>query len=266
MSINKAAVVGKPIGHSLSPVIHNRAYEVLGLDWHYGRFEVGEGELGSFLKNAPDEYRGFSVTMPLKGEAFALSAELDEYAVKSGAVNTLVRSGSGWNGFNTDVPGAVSAMQERGITALQQVAVLGAGATARSLMVAAAQLGAKHFDVWARRRAGFEELQNSLPDFDMSFHQLESDTVIDQDALDLLINTLPGNAADGISVSSTPALFDVTYAPWPTKLSSEFDSSAVVSGKDLLVHQAIRQLQLMTQVEIQDENQLLREIRLAISN
>ncbi len=265
MSTKRAAVLGKPIEHSLSPTIHNLVYAELGLDWPYEKFEVGEGELAGFLNSCSTDFAGFSVTMPLKTEAYAVAVNLDSFAERTGAVNTLVRTDDGWNGFNTDVPGAISAMRERSFPALKNAKVLGAGATARSLIVAASDLGFTDFDVYARRLAGFQELQNSLPDFNLVFIELHEEAEIQSSTSEILLNSLPGTAADSLNVHANGYLFDVTYSPWPTKLSEHFDPSKIVNGKDLLIHQALFQVELMTGVEVRNEPTLLQKIRLALT-
>ena len=108
---NQFLVVGSPIDHSKSPAIHRAAYRVLGLDWDYGKLEVGRGGLRQVVDNAPEALRGFSVTMPLKEEAAKLASTVDEFARTSGAANTLVRNEDGWSAYNTDVFGIVQAVR-----------------------------------------------------------------------------------------------------------------------------------------------------------
>lgn len=265
MSTKKAAVLGKPIEHSLSPTIHNLVYSKLNLDWSYEKIEIGEGQLGDFLSTCSDNYVGFSVTMPLKSEAFNLAATRDSFAEQTGAVNTLVRNADAWDGYNTDVPGAIMAMTERGFPQFTKAKVLGAGATARSLIVAASEFGVSNFEVFARRFSGFQDLENSLPTFNLEFNQLSEQTEMETSSSELLINTLPGTVADFLQVKATGYLFDVTYAPWPTRLSTNFESDRVVSGKDLLVHQALFQVRLMTGLELPNQKDLLEDIRMVLS-
>jgi len=106
------AVLGSPIDHSKSPIIHRAAYRVLGLDWNYGRHEVIKGALRSFIDGLDESFRGLSLTMPLKEEAVRFAHKLDYYARLTGAVNTLAKTlkDSGepvWTGYNTDVFGII---------------------------------------------------------------------------------------------------------------------------------------------------------------
>ncbi|MEY4322266.1 MAG: hypothetical protein RL410_47, partial [Actinomycetota bacterium] len=107
-----AAVLGKPVEHSLSPVLHAAAYKVLGLDWSFGKHVVGNGELAEFLSTTPMNLAGYALTMPLKDEAFAVAAEVDTYAAMALAVNTLIPRGNEWLGYNTDVVGFLNSMMD----------------------------------------------------------------------------------------------------------------------------------------------------------
>lgn len=150
---HRAAVLGSPIAHSLSPVLHNAAYRALGLDdWEYGRFELDEAGLPDFLAGlAPGTWAGFSLTMPLKRAVIPLLDEVSETALAVDAVNTLVFEADGRRtGDNTDVLGLVAALRERGIERVPSAAVLGAGATASSALAALARLGAEQITVYLR--------------------------------------------------------------------------------------------------------------------
>lgn len=154
---HRAAVLGSPIAHSLSPVLHNAAYRALGLDdWEYGRFELDEAGLPDFLAGlAPGTWAGFSLTMPLKRAVIPLLDEVSETALAVDAVNTLVFEADGRRtGDNTDVLGLVAALRERGIERVPSAAVLGAGATASSALAALARLGAEQITVYCAARSG----------------------------------------------------------------------------------------------------------------
>jgi len=157
------AVLGSPIAHSKSPLIHNAAYRVLGLDWQYGRHEISKGALRSFVEGLDETWMGLSLTMPLKEEAVRFAAELDYYARLTGAANTLVRTTneSGetiWQGYNTDVFGIVQAVSQapafdgKTISAqLKEVLVIGSGATATSAVTAIKALAPEAL-VWLHAR------------------------------------------------------------------------------------------------------------------
>ena len=129
---SKFCVVGSPIKHSLSPIIHKAAYAHLGLNFSYERIEVPLGGLGAVMED--QAFSGLSVTMPLKYEAFELSDSYTPEAEKTGVVNTLVRSSNGWVGHNTDVLGFAKCFHE--VPDPQRITIVGSGATARSAALA----------------------------------------------------------------------------------------------------------------------------------
>lgn len=245
----RAAVLGSPIEHSLSPALHMAAYHALGLDWDYGRIEILPDELAAFVAELDDLWRGLSLTMPLKEEALLLAADVDDIAAVTGAANTLVRvADHRWNAYNTDVFGMVRAVREREPEReFTRVAILGAGATARSAVAASAQLGAREVTVAARRPEAARDVADVARALGLDA------VVVDLEprglGSDLLVSTLPADAAaPWARVAGEYAgsvLLDVTYAPWPTSLASEW-SGLVVGGADLLLWQATEQVHLMT--------------------
>ncbi len=243
-------VVGSPIAHSLSPILHRAAYAELGLDWAYRAVELHEDELAGYL--AVHAVRGVSVTMPLKQVALALAVEADPVAVTVGAANTLVPIGAGWRADNTDVPGAVSALAGVGVTELDgaSVVLVGAGGTARGMLAALRQLGVNRLRVLARRTSVAAAALTPVADalgVDVTFDVL-SDGAFGRP--DLLISTTPAGALDEFAESAACAstVFDVLYHPWPTPLvaAAMRAGARVVGGLDLLVGQAARQVELMT--------------------
>jgi shikimate dehydrogenase len=146
-------VLGSPIAHSLSPALHRAAYAHLGLDWDYGRYEVVADQLADFVAACGPQWRGLSMTMPLKEAALELGV-VDEVARLAGAGNTLVFAGDGTRRIhNTDVGGLVNALRAAGVGPVRQAVILGAGATARSSLVSLARLGAAGVTVVARTPA-----------------------------------------------------------------------------------------------------------------
>jgi shikimate dehydrogenase len=139
----RCAVLGSPISHSLSPALHRAAYAELGLTgWTYDRFEVTEGELADFVTGCTGNWRGLSLTMPLKSAALELG-EVDPLARFAGSANTLIFDGLRRLLYNTDIGGLVWAVQQVRAARLLQVTILGSGATARSSVLSAAHLGAR---------------------------------------------------------------------------------------------------------------------------
>lgn len=245
------AVLGSPIAHSKSPTIHAAAYEALGLDWRYGREELRETELEAFLTGRGPEWRGFSLTMPLKEEAHRLAIALDPVAERSGVVNTLLRvvgpgSAPAWAGFNTDVAGLAAAVREAGLDPTNTV-VLGAGATAVSAALAAQQLGADRVAVVARR---IEPAHRLASRFDAEAAPLGSPEaeLLCADAT-LVISTLPGPAGSQVELSDgvmRVPLFDVAYDPWPSPLAERWreHGGEAYPGLAMLVQQALAQLRI----------------------
>lgn len=246
MTRRRLAVWGDPIGHSRSPDLHAAAYAVLGLDWEYSRRQVSEASFASAFESLDDAWRGLSLTMPLKEQAFRAARVLDRHAELTGAVNTLLLDGD-VRGFNTDVGGIVDALADDGLPAVDRVRILGAGATAASALVAASEMGAAAVDVRARRPERAAPLigLGIRLGVDVSVQEFDSAA----DAVELTIATLPGGAAiasDAVSrlAESGGVLFDVAYSPWPSALASEWTGGPAVSGLGMLLHQAVRQIRV----------------------
>lgn len=246
-------VVGSPIAHSLSPVLHLAAYAELGLDWRYDAVELRGEELAGYL--AGRRVRGVSVTMPCKQAALALATargDADPVAVTVGAANTLVPVDGGWHAANTDVAGAVTALAGVGVTDLRgaSVVLVGAGGTARGMLAAISRLGAEAVRVLARRpdvaSAELAPVAEALG-LRLAVGPL---TPAAFGRPDLLVATTPAGALDELAQAAAGAttVFDVLYHPWPTALvAAAWRSGAqVVGGLDLLVAQAARQVELMT--------------------
>src|SRR5688500_15247281 len=147
----KAAVLGRPVSHSLSPVLHRAAYAALGLDdWSYDALDIGEEDLPVLLAGLGEEWRGFSVTMPCKHAAVPAAQVVEPLPRLLGAANTLVRTDAGWRAENTDVTGVGMALQLAGVERVGHAAIIGAGGTAAAAAVALSSLGAQHVDVIVR--------------------------------------------------------------------------------------------------------------------
>ena len=149
----RAAVLGHPIQHSLSPILHAAAYEHLGLDWDYQAIDVTEGELPGFVEGAGPEWVGLSLTMPLKEAVLPLLDVIEETAATVGAANTVIFGPEGRSGHNTDVDGMLAAFEEREIEPVEEATILGGGATARSALLALARRGTRHVQAYVRRPA-----------------------------------------------------------------------------------------------------------------
>ncbi|ULR49329.1 shikimate dehydrogenase [Streptomyces deccanensis] len=252
-SKNRAAVLGSPIAHSLSPVLHRAAYAELGLnDWTYDRFEVDEETLAGFVEQLGPEWAGLSLTMPLKRAVMPLLDEISETATSVEAVNTLVFTEDGRRvGDNTDIPGMVAALRERGIEQVESAAILGAGATASSALAALARICTGEVVAYVRSEARAAEMRQWGERLDVEVRTADWAEAERGLRAPLVIATTPAGATDALSgaVPERPTtLFDVLYHPWPTELAARWSAygGAVVSGLDLLVHQAVLQVEQMT--------------------
>ncbi|MFB8758182.1 shikimate dehydrogenase [Streptomyces nigra] len=249
----RAAVLGSPIGHSLSPVLHRAAYAELGLTgWSYDRFDVDEAALPGFLAELGPEWAGLSLTMPLKRAVIPLLDEISETAASVEAVNTVVVTGDGRRvGDNTDIPGMVAALRERGIEEVDSAAVLGAGATASSALAALARVCTGEVVAYVRSEARAAEMRQWGERLGIEVRTADWADAAEALRAPLVIATTPAGTTDAFahSVPERPAtLFDVLYDPWPTALAARWSmvGGAVVSGLDLLVHQAVLQVEQMT--------------------
>jgi len=249
-------VLGKPIAHSLSPVIHNAGFAAAGLTgWTYVAIECAEAELAARLGGLGPEWAGLSLTMPLKAEALRLSATATAVARATGAANTLVRAADGsWHADNTDVYGMVRVLRAAGLTAAPSVTVLGGGGTCRAALGAAAALGASEVTVVTRRPSAREELEPAAEALGLKLLGADWTAATSLFQADAVISTVPKGAADHLAdeVVWRPGtvLFDAIYDPWPTPLAAAAERAGVpvVSGLDLLLGQALSQFEQFTGV------------------
>lgn len=251
----RAAVLGSPVSHSLSPVLHTAAYAVLGLSgWTYERREVTAEQLAEVVAGLGEDWRGLSLTMPLKEAAFEVAATVTDVARAAGAINTLVRRADGcWDGANTDVAGIVGALAH--VDHGGSATLLGSGATGRSAALALVELGVRDVVVAARNADTSGEVLTLLRERDVDANHLPLDQWAARPRR-LVISTLAPAASEatasalldaGTSLTGT-TLMDVVYADWPTPLArAARDRGAdVISGLDMLVHQAAAQVELFT--------------------
>ena len=252
-TLRRCAVLGSPIAHSLSPVLHRAAYAELGLDWSYDAVEVTEERLAAFLDGLTAEWRGLSLTMPLKRAVLPLLDDVEPRAAQAGGANTvLIDDRRRRSGHNTDVPGAVAALRERGVTAVDTATVLGGGATAASVLLALADLGCRSATLVVRDPSRAEETVRAVGRHPRPprLEVVTFDEAVVRE-VDVLVSTIPA-AAQGTQVLAlagpAPTVFEVLYDPWPTPLAAAAAGSGrlLVSGLDLLVHQAALQVELMT--------------------
>jgi shikimate-5-dehydrogenase len=253
---HRLAVCGKPIGHSLSPVVHTAGFAAAGLfDWAYTAIECAEAELPDLVAGLGPEWAGLSLTMPLKAAALAVADSASPVATAVGAANTLVRRpDGGWHADNTDVPGMVRVLTDAGLPGSPAVTVLGGGGTARAALAAAAQLGTHRVTVVTRRPAALTSLAPvaaALGVRVLGVPWADAAPAFDADAV---ISTVPKGAADELAAAvpwrPDGVLFDAIYDPWPTPLAAAAAARGVrvVSGLDLLLAQALGQFEQFTGV------------------
>lgn len=270
MSRTRLAVWGDPIAHSKSPQLHAAAYGVLGLDWSYDRRRVTEGEFAGAVRSLDDSWRGLSLTMPLKDEAYRIADVRDAHAELTGVANTLTL-GATVHAFNTDVGGIIDALGESGITTVERVRLLGAGATAASALVAVADMGARSADVRARRPESASSLRELGARLGVEVTVLPFTETAD--AVELTVSSLPGGTAlpeDVVAPLAVAggALFDVAYAPWPSALATNWGDAAAIPGLGMLLHQAVRQIRVFVHgdpgVPLPDEQDVVAAMRTAL--
>ncbi len=253
MSTRRCAVLGRPIAHSLSPVLHRAGYRVVGLDWTYDAYDVGAEELTGFLAGLDRSWRGLSLTMPLKRAVLPLLDDLDERARQAGAANTVLLEEGRRVGANTDIPGAAAAIRERHRGSVERALLLGGGATAASALLALADLGCREARLVVRDPSRVGATLEAAGRHPAPPH-VEVRTLGDaapEAGWDIVVSTVPAAAQDDrllAFAAAAPVVFDVGYEPWPTRLAAraEAEGGVVVSGLDLLVHQAAGQFLLMT--------------------
>lgn len=241
-----AAVVGSPISHSLSPIVHRAAYQALNIDWSYEAIEQTKESFPEFVHNRPASWRGLSITMPLKEVALLISDSASDLAVSVGAANTLIHDGATWHAENTDVGGMVTCFAERGVTTCNRATLLGGGATARSAFAALVTMGVDEVTLCVRRAESGAEFVEWAAQWDVSVRVATMEPVAEFASADVVISSVPHDAADAwAAVAGEGALLDVSYHPWPTVLARSWRGS-VSSGRDLLLWQAVEQVHLMT--------------------
>ncbi len=250
----RAAVLGSPVAHSLSPVLHRAGYAAAGLEgWSYDAHEVDAAGLPSFVAGLDPSWRGLSLTMPLKEVALSVATTVSEVATRAAAANTLVRrDDGGWDATNTDVAGIVRALRPHLADTPSRGLVLGAGATARSAVLALAELGVSTLTVRARDTAKAADLLAWALG-----HGIRSGSVAGigpwlSTRDDVVVSTVPADAGDAVAATVPAAhpgvLLDVVYAGWPTPpaRAAEAAGMTVVPGLDMLVEQAAEQFRLFT--------------------
>jgi shikimate dehydrogenase len=272
----RLAVLGHPIHHSRSPVLHASAYAVLGLPWTYEAADVTDAALPSFVAALGPTWRGLSLTMPLKRAVVPLLDEVDDVVAMIGVANTvLFRPGADratLHGFNTDVGGVMDALLGAHAE-LHGAHVLGSGATAASVLVALARLGAASVSVSARSPQKAGRLETLARQLGIDLTVLPSGTWPATQP-SLVVSTVPGGARlqvpDPGMLTPRSVLLDVAYDPWPTPLAARWSSAGgtVLSGLEMLMWQALRQVRVFVSGDqnavLQDEHRVVDAMRASV--
>lgn len=272
------AVLGSPIDHSKSPSIHAAAYRVLREDWTYGRHEVEKGGLKRFIESSADA-QGFSITMPLKEEAFYFASESDDLSKLTKSSNTLVRITSGWRAYNTDVFGITQAISQKYTSALNNSLVIGSGATAKSALLAISIMapGSK-VGIYARNSKARSQLISFGKHLGLYAKPVRF-LLSSLQKVQLVVSTVPSGAMDEIaenlgrrsSFKPSGLLLDVAYSPWPSKLADVWLKSGqpISSGLEMLIWQAIAQIRIFQNgnidTELPNEIAVIESMRIAAS-
>jgi shikimate dehydrogenase len=256
--VRRAAVVGAPVAHSLSPVLHGAAYRALGLtDWTYERIEADAEALPDLVEALDQTWVGLSVTMPGKQAALALAGAATSRAVAVGAANTLVRVGTGWRADCTDVDGVTGALRAAaGFTTSSPTSfgvVLGAGGTACAAVAGLADLGIRTVRVVAREPARAEPVVRCAAKLGLAAEVTrwaDADFGALASAAEVLVNTAPAAAIEPCvaDLAKAPCVLDVIYHPWPTALAEAVAArdGRLATGLDMLLHQAFGQVEQFT--------------------
>ena len=245
----KAAVLGSPISHSLSPLLHTVAYQELGIESEYTAIELGTGALSSFLATCDESWTGFSLTMPLKEEVLGCVWKVSPLSTRIRSANTIVQSQGQWSATSTDVSGFTHALAAHDLDASGEVLIIGAGATARAA-AAACDGVADRITVMNRSISRVEAISNSVEISDLEFVSWQDFGAFEY--ADLIISTTPNGVTDSLvqafPTDSTAVFFDVLYKPWPTLALRQWNASGapIIDGLDLLIHQAIEQVMIFS--------------------
>lgn len=253
----KLAVIGSPIAHSLSPAIHNRIAEIMGLNCLYLPFLVEPSGLEDWVGAARTfGLSGFNVTMPHKTEIIRHLDEVSEDSAQFGAVNTVVNQSGRLIGYNTDAGGLRLSVEEAGYTFKNnKIAVFGAGGAASAIVLGVLRSGAEKVIVYNRSPQKAKELERLAPDQITARNIDQSDFEND---IGLIINAVPSDATDHLKLAGeimksnkNAAVFDICYYPAKTELLkiAKSESMACANGLGMLIYQAILAFELIMNVQ-----------------
>jgi shikimate dehydrogenase len=249
------AVLGSPISHSLTPQLHNIAYDFLKINAEYTRYEVQSGDLPKFLALHP-ELNSLSLTMPLKEEALKIADAISPISnqIKSG--NTLSRRDGKWSLTSTDVEGFLMALAANNVKLSESIVILGSGATARAVAAAIdsdKSIQSRQIHIIHRNPDRESGMRLAAPSSELIFHSWDSSKLLNE--VSLVVNTSPAGAADVFCADLSKPVgvyFEALYNPWPTALLKKFNDlgQETIDGIELLVHQGISQIEIFSGVKV----------------
>lgn len=256
-SSRKAGVLGSPVAHSLSPVLHNAAYQALGLTgWTFDRIECDERALPGLVTASDPDWVGYAVTMPGKRAALAMADVVTDRAAAVGAANTLLRLDNGWQADCTDVSGVVGALRIAGGYQPKPDAtglILGAGGTASAALAGLAELDVLDATIVVREPARAAQARATAQRLGMTLdvrRWSETDIGALAATCAVLVSTVPAEAAapHAAELALAPCLLDVIYHPWPTPVADAVAARGgqLATGLDMLLHQAFGQVEQFT--------------------
>ena len=256
-------IIGDPVEHSLSPVMHNAAIANLGLDYIYVPFPVQQGNLSEALTGfGVVNLQGFSITIPHKQEIIPLLSEISDDAANIGAVNTVWRTESGWKGTNTDAAGFIAPLKamNRDWTQITPV-ILGNGGAARAVIAGLTNLGCEEIHVAGRnadKLARFYESWSHAPNITsrLKIHNWDNLSSLIS-AADLLVNTTPVGMSPHVDASpvdeslmrklkENAIAYDLIYTPNPTQFLklARAQGATTLDGLEMLVQQGVVALEI----------------------
>ncbi|HTL87837.1 MAG TPA: shikimate dehydrogenase [Leptolyngbya sp.] len=264
-------VIGDPIEHSLSPIMHNAAIEQMQLDLIYLPFRIQPSDLEAAIAGlSAIDLQGFSVTIPHKQAIMPLLSEITEVATTIGAVNTVWRSDQGWKGTNTDIVGFVAPLKTRMRSAVQAswnssiAVILGNGGAARAVVAGCAELGFAEIHVVGRNAAKLQEFARSWALDSLSVHPWDQlSTVLPR--ADLIVNTTPIGMSPNVDqspltdqqanqIKSGAIAYDLIYVPNPTRFlqQAQQQGAETIDGSEMLVQQGAAALEIWTRKPVPD--------------
>lgn len=247
-------VIGNPIEHSISPQLHNTMIEKTGLDYTYSAYRVKQGEVAKALDGMRAlNIRGFNVTIPHKVTAHDLCDEVDPFAKKMGACNTLVNTDGVIKGYNTDGPGFIRSLEYKGVSVKGKfVVVFGAGGAAQGVCMALADAGAKRIGIINRTCEKAEKLADRINKYYPSVAQvcdrcIEPDIIVNTTSVGMNTNKMPADIDFQIFRKDT-VVCDIVYCPRETAFLKKASEAGLktVGGIGMLINQAVIAFELFT--------------------